>query len=863
MRGGNSVVGVGDKYIATWAAGNERGWSSSCGTYSIVAPPAAAKNPIHVGGSNTNNNTQYAHTSWGPTEDGRIKPIVTAGACQTSGDYGIRSTDNSPVDAYTVKCGTSMATPAVAGGIALMLQHYRDIYNTSGNFWPSTAKAILMQTAVDFGNPGPDYQWGFGQVDIHAAVDLISRKAFRQESITQGEVDVYYFIVPDDATPATTVSLAWDDYESTLNANPTLINNLDLELESPSGTIVRPWILNPASPTANATRGVDSVNNQEQVLIPGADMEVGTWLVRVRGTSVPQGPQDYSLACEGCKPLNLGVCQDTVATLQATANATEVPGMGGVRVPAEIVLTAGELWQQALEAPLDDGGPVEDSLAETESALQRFAIAEEQGPEAVLTLADTLTGAARDLVQEDIVRAHDLVMEAAPPPPDLPAVSIADEAAALEAQDARARANREAALQVVTDPAEGKSDVASSAPSSAPNRPAADLTVGNGCAYATISAAIAAAVSGDRILIEGGRTFVENITIPISLTVEGGYSGCATASSARTTLDGNASGSVVRVDRAIEVSLENLNITNGNSGSEGGGIRFALGDGTGLLTLTSIDIYGNQGYWGGGLWVGSDADVIGDNVDIYDNTSTTYGGGVRLYGGRANFSNSNIHDNSAPYGAGIYATLQNGSAPRIDLPTYADVYLNTAITSDGLGGGIYLREGTASLADCSDIYGNDALSGGGVYMITSTLTIEGSCSEIDGNTATDDGGGIYAQGSTVNLDNDAELYNNDATTGDGGGAYLDDSDLWSDKALVWYNTAAGYGGGVYARDASLVDMDIDNYTCVGARCSRLYYNTASGGYGGAIYSYNSEIDLRNTFVERNTGALGGAIYAHD
>ncbi len=857
VRGGNPVVGVGNKYIATWSVGNERGWTTSCGTYAIVAPPAAAKNPIHVGGSNTDTNTQYAHTSWGPTEDGRIKPIVTAGACQTYGDAGIKSTDNYPADAYTVMCGTSLAPPAVAGGIALMLQHYRNVYNTAANFWPSTAKAILMQTAVDYGNPGPDYQWGFGQVDIQAAVDLISRKAFRQESIAQGEVDVYYFIVPNVNDNAI-VTLAWDDYEATFNANPTLINNLDLELQSPSGTLVRPWILNPASPTTHATRGVDSVNNQEQVLIPDADMEIGTWLVRVSATSVPQGPQDYALVCEGCKPLDLGVCQHTVATLQAAVSGTDVPGIEGLRVPAEIVLTAGDLWQQSLEAT-----PEGNDLAETASGLQRLATAEEQGPEAVLALADTLTGRARDLSMEDTVRARERILEAAPPPPDTAAISPGDEAAALAAQEARAGANRNLALQVVTDPAENRSVGASSAPTITPDRLAADLTVGVGCTYATIGAAIAAAVPGDRILIEGGRTFVENLTIPITLTVEGGYPGCASGSSARTTIDGSASDSVVAISPAIAVTLQDLNLTKGLTGSEGGGIEFAAGSGGGSLDLINIDIYGNQGYWGGGLWVGPDADVSGDNVMIYNNTATGYGGGVRLYGSRLTLSNSNLYGNSAPYGAGIYATLEDGIAPRIDLPTWADVYQNTATTGTGLGGGIYLREGTAALAECSDIYSNQALTGGGVYMITSTLTIEGDCSEIDNNTADVHGGGIYAQGSTINLDNDAELYANDATTGDGGGAYLDDSVLWSDKAHIWYNTAAGYGGGVYADNGSGVDMDIDTYPCVGVRCSRLYYNTASGGYGGAVYSYSSTVDLRNTFAERNTAILGGALYAYD
>ena len=93
IRGGNAVVGVGDKYIATWAHGNERRQRVVVRHgYGTTAPPAAAKNPIHVGASNTNDNSMTTFSSWGPTDDGRIKPIVVAGGEQIGGDGGIKST---------------------------------------------------------------------------------------------------------------------------------------------------------------------------------------------------------------------------------------------------------------------------------------------------------------------------------------------------------------------------------------------------------------------------------------------------------------------------------------------------------------------------------------------------------------------------------------------------------------------------------------------------------------------------------------------------------------------------------------------------------------------------------------------------
>jgi len=872
VRGGNSAVGIGDKYIMTWAAGNERGWTSSCaglgGGYGLVSPPAGAKNPIQVGGANTNNNTQYIHTSWGPTEDGRLKPVVTAGACQTTGDLGITSTDNDPANTYTVKCGTSMAAPAVAGGIALMLQHYRAVYNTSGNFWPSTAKSILMHTATDLGNPGPDYQWGYGLVNIHAAVDLISRRAYRQDNIAHGEVDVFTFIVPNNTADAR-VTLAWDDFEATFNANPALINNLDLELVAPSGAIWRPWVLDPANPANNATRAVDTLNNQEMVQVPTP--EVGTWLVRVRGTAVPQGPQDYTLVCEGCKPLNVGVCQDKVSggVMMASTEGTDPDALATAGMSMEDVLAAhapeqpsiGELWQRALEAGRVGEGPAQVlRRLEAQGALDALEAARAAGPEAMSALGESLSPVALDVVIDEIVAARERLPQV-PPPAGRP-VSEAEELAILQAQEAVEAANRALALTDFSDTAEGGAlDATQDRPVFAQSHGlAADLTVGNGCTYATIAAAIAAANPGDTLLIEGGRTFTENITIPITLTVQGGYSGCASGSSARTTLDGNASGSVVIVDRAIAVSLQNLNITNGNTGWEGGGIRFAWGGGTGTLNLSNIFIYGNSAQWGGGLWVGSDAQVNGEIVEIYNNTATAFGGGVRLYGARADFVNSYIHNNSAPFGGGLYAANEIGFAPVVNLTT-SDLYYNQALSGDGLGGGVYLREGALSMLLDSDLIANDAIHGGGAYLVTSTLTLDGEGSWIYNNTATNDGGGLYAQGSTAHLYDGAQLYNNVAETG--GGAYLDDSRLYGRKASIRYNTANLRGGGVYAVNGSTFDMDLGSYTCLNVRCSRLSNNTATTYYGGGVYLGNSTAYLRNTFIESNTADYGGGVYAYN
>lgn len=486
----------------------------------------------------------------------------------------------------------------------------------------------------------------------------------------------------------------------------------------------------------------------------------------------------------------------------------------------------------------------------------------QKGPEAVLALKETLRGDDLDAAMDDIKRACDILWENNPPK------IMPTDVLLSEATQAQRMASPQKPATVNTD--EGKGILPMPRGSAIkPGSSGTTLTVGSGCDYTTVNAALAAASDGDTILLEGGVTFVENIHIEKNIILQGAYSGCSTGVSTATTLDGNLSGTVVTIDPGLIVELKYLVITNGRTGSEGGGIKFGISTGTGQLTIDHVDIHHNEAYWGGGIWMGPETVVIGNTVNIYENTATDAGGGLRLYTAQAYFSNSNIYNNTAAIGGGVAGKKTDSTlSPELHLVSSADVFDNQALIGEGSGGGIYMDQGTINISHCSDIISNDAINGGGVYMVETTLVMEGDCSEIQNNTATQDGGGVYAiatpdvgSGSVVNLDAAAEIYMNSAQ-GNGGGLYLNNSVLWSDKSSIQYNTASGHGGGIFALNASYVDMDLGGYACVDQRCSCLASNTALN-YGGGIYtSDESDLDLGQTYVEKNTAFLGGGIYGN-
>jgi len=289
---------LGEPMRIVWANGNER----SCGScpsehqngYHSTAPPACAKNHITVGALNSNDDSQTDFTSWGPTDDGRIKPDIAAPGCQSNGDNTVTSCSSSSDTAYTGKCGTSMAAPTVTGLSSLLLQDFRNQYPGEPDFRNSTLKTLLAHNAVDLPPAGPDYKAGFGSVRIQETIDFMRAGNFLEVDVNQSETFSALVLVGAGDSELK-VTIAWDDVPALPLVSTALVNDIDLVVIDPSGTQHFPWTLDPANPSTPAVQtAADHTNNIEQVFV--ASPTPGAWRVEVQGFNVPTGPQTVSLA---------------------------------------------------------------------------------------------------------------------------------------------------------------------------------------------------------------------------------------------------------------------------------------------------------------------------------------------------------------------------------------------------------------------------------------------------------------------------------------------------------------------------------------------------------------------------------------
>ena len=181
---------LGHPVTIIFAAGNEEN-DGDCPPYpwdQISGPGGTAKNTIVVGATYSDTNGHTCFSSRGPTDDGRIKPDVCAPGDEKCCLYipAIKST--LPGNTYGEMAGTSMSAPAVAGCAALLYQDYRNTHGGADPM-PATVKALLIHTAEDLGNVGPDYTYGWGLINVTAAADVIRADNNPNMTIFQNEVN--------------------------------------------------------------------------------------------------------------------------------------------------------------------------------------------------------------------------------------------------------------------------------------------------------------------------------------------------------------------------------------------------------------------------------------------------------------------------------------------------------------------------------------------------------------------------------------------------------------------------------------------------------------------------------------------------
>jgi len=297
------------------SAGARPAGISSNDSYDCIATSAGAKNiltvgavdPIPGGYSSTSDVVMSSFSSWGPTDDGRIKPDVVANGVNVFSCIG---TSNTAYDTYS---GTSMATPSVTGSLLLLQEYYAKLH--SGSFMRSaTLKGLAIHTADEAGiADGPDYIYGWGLVNIQKAASVITSdtsvvrdQMIYERTLTNSTPDnTFTLTVVASGKGPLVATICWTDPPGAASTSEQLndpakklINDLDLRITNGTTTWM-PYVLDRTHPGNAATTGDDTLNNVEKIVIKNV-IPGQTYTIKIthKGT-LARGSQAYSLLVSG------------------------------------------------------------------------------------------------------------------------------------------------------------------------------------------------------------------------------------------------------------------------------------------------------------------------------------------------------------------------------------------------------------------------------------------------------------------------------------------------------------------------------------------------------------------------------------
>lgn len=338
-------------YLIFWAAGNDRGDNPSTGakvaldpadTATVVTydpalhPPgdgvyrggyenisfnALAKNVVTIGAVNDAvtsgardpaKATMTSFSCWGPADDGRIKPDLVA-----NGAY-LYSTTAAGDASYATMSGTSMAAPNATGTAQQLLELHGRLF--PGQYLrASTLKGLLIHTADDLGAPGPDYVNGWGLINGLAAANLLAAMQTNpavprliEQQLTTSVTTRSHPFAWDGVSPIR-VTLCWTDPAGAATTvhdsrTPRLVNNLNLRVTGPAGSVHCPWVMpfigtwTAASMSAPAATGTNNTDNVEQVQLAAPPAPGFYQAVVSFSGSLANNQQHYSLLISGSAP---------------------------------------------------------------------------------------------------------------------------------------------------------------------------------------------------------------------------------------------------------------------------------------------------------------------------------------------------------------------------------------------------------------------------------------------------------------------------------------------------------------------------------------------------------------------------------
>ena len=340
----DNFVWIHPDMTVVFAAGNHGDDSCNSGCYRTPSDPATAKDDITVGAMGRAVDAKMGWSAYGAFPSGRFgNDIMAIGDTTYSAEGGTAC----GITTAWWWMGTSMATPATAGGALLIRQYYLEGWygdgtrNSAPSHNPTAAlvKASLLASAIPiahdgdvrFGNeasasdnPVPNGNEGAGRFVLDnfmyftpeddwgslsdSSDERKSRLWFVDNTTGLNTGDsVLYTVSVCNPHMVTRFVLAWSDYPASTNCasgGGCLVNDLDLTVYGPGGEVYIGNATTSGSDNLTPNDGSvahDRANTWELVRVMGP---TGDFTIKVKGYNVPNGPQPFALVVSG----GLGPC---------------------------------------------------------------------------------------------------------------------------------------------------------------------------------------------------------------------------------------------------------------------------------------------------------------------------------------------------------------------------------------------------------------------------------------------------------------------------------------------------------------------------------------------------------------------------